>query len=131
MTADIDPATQAAFDNTQLVLDAIARAVVVTDSAGTIISWNAASSDLYGWSEDEALGRPVLEVVAPALPGDPAHGALAATGRGEVWRGDVSIVRRDGQIIRIATAVAPLVDADGTIVGAVGSSFDVTEQRLA
>jgi PAS domain S-box-containing protein len=131
MAAGGDPTAHAAFAHTQLVLDAVPRAIVVTDAEGLLIGWNTQAARLFGWTAAEVVGRPVREIVSPATPDAAAHDVLATIERGEVWRGDVSVVRRDGDVIRISTAVAPLRDALGVVVGAVGASDDVTELRLA
>ncbi len=45
------------------VLDAMARALVVTSPRGDILVWNAAAEHLYGWSEDEVSGRSAVEIL--------------------------------------------------------------------
>jgi PAS domain S-box-containing protein len=50
----------------QLVHD-LADAVVIADAAGIIVFWNAAATALFGWSEDEAVGRSLDLIIPPRL----------------------------------------------------------------
>src|SRR3978361_806512 len=64
------------------VIDALPRAVVVTDATGVILLWNEAAERLYGWLEREVLGRSVVEVLAPLeeLGSNREHLAFVAAG---------------------------------------------------
>ena len=46
------------------ILDQVADAVIFEDHSGTIIRWNHASTALFGYSADEALGQSV-ELIIP------------------------------------------------------------------
>ena len=47
------------------VLDALPRALIVTDPSGRVAVWNQRAEALYGWDEDEVLGRSIIELLAP------------------------------------------------------------------
>ncbi len=113
------------------VLDTLARAVVVTDPDGRIVLWNRASEGLYGWKEQEVLGRSVLEVLAPADDVAQNRQDLESVANGAAMTGDRLVRRRDGQAVRVNTFTAPMVDEAGAIVAIVGSTEDVGELRLA
>ena len=44
------------------LLDAVGQAIIATDLQGRIIYWNRAAEELYGWSIEEVMGRPIVEV---------------------------------------------------------------------
>jgi PAS domain S-box-containing protein len=46
------------------ILDQVADAVICVDHSGTIIRWNHASTVLFGYSAEEALGQSV-ELIIP------------------------------------------------------------------
>jgi PAS domain S-box-containing protein len=111
-------------------LGAAGRAVVVTDTAGAIVSWNREAERLYGWSESEVVGRDVREVLVPETM-LPTTGRIRATVEdGRRWEGDFTVRRRNGVVIPIHLVDAPILDGDGALVGIVGISEDVTAQRL-
>ena len=95
------------------VLSEVADAVIITDLHFHLRSWNAAAERLYGWREDEVLGRHMLDVVRSGDEG----GALAATwenleanGR---WRGESRHITRDGSMIDVLTSTTLIRDDDG------------------
>ena len=50
----------------QKTIDTALDAVVTTDAAGTITAWNVQAKTIFGWSEQEALGRPLDSLIIPA-----------------------------------------------------------------
>ena len=113
------------------VLDALVRAVVVTDPDGQIVLWNRSAEELYGWAEHEVLGRSILEVLAPDDEFAANHQDLTAVAGGKVMSGDRLVTRRDGHLLRVMTFTRPLFDESGTTIALVGSSEDVGARRDA
>ncbi len=113
------------------VLDALPRAVVVTDADGSILVWNTTAADLYGWREEEVLGRSVIDVLAP--PADLARNRDELDGlrAGHASAGDRTVRRRSGDLIRVNTITHPVRDATGAVIAIVGSAEDVTALRVA
>jgi PAS domain S-box-containing protein len=112
------------------VLDALIRAVIVTRPNGEIVLWNRAAEELYGWAEHEVLGRQIVELLVPTPALDLANEVMSQVVSGEPWRGDFSVLRRDGDPVRVYVIDRAVLDATGQVVGIVGVSEDVTEQRL-
>ena len=44
------------------LLDAIGQAIIATDLQGRIIYWNRAAEELNGWTTEEVMGPPIVEV---------------------------------------------------------------------
>jgi PAS domain S-box-containing protein len=49
----------------RLVLDTAPDAFITLDREGQIITWNIAAERLFGWSEGEAVGRTMRELIVP------------------------------------------------------------------
>jgi PAS domain S-box-containing protein len=131
MASAVDPSAVAAFRRTERVLDALPRAIVVTDAGGMIVGWNRVAETLYGWPADLVIGVHVSDVVVPATDDLRRSQVLRSVLGGETWRGDFSVLRRDGTPVRVFAIVTPLRGDDGEVVGAVAAADDVTDQRLA
>jgi PAS domain S-box-containing protein len=112
------------------ILDALPRAVIVTDETGVIVQWNAMAEQLYGWAPNEVIGRSVFEVVVPVNQRAAGEQIMEGVRAGEPWEGDFTVLRRDGEPVRVWVANSPILDGDGKVVAVVGASEDVTEQRL-
>ncbi|WP_199516745.1 PAS domain S-box protein [Nucisporomicrobium flavum] len=108
-----------------LLLDAVEHAVIVTDLDGLIIHWSAYAERLYGWTAAEVLNRPITEVTVSSATALEAQEIMKALARGERWRGEFEVRRRDGTTFIAAVVNGPLM-ADGELVGIVGVSSDVS-----
>jgi PAS domain S-box-containing protein len=111
------------------LLDALPRAVVVTDPDGRITHWNAQAEQLFGWTTDEVLDRSVTDVLVPASHRDQAEAVMAQARDGNQWSGDFTVLHRDGSPRRIRVSNNPVLDGAGQVVAIVGASEDVTDQR--
>ena len=45
------------------VLRHVSDAIISTDLNYVVQSWNRAAADIYGWSEEEAVGQPLLDIL--------------------------------------------------------------------
>ena len=113
------------------LLDRIDVAVITTDLSGLVLAWNRHAEVLYGWSEDEALGRNARDLAA--VPPDPAiEQAIAASLlAGETWQGEYDVRRKDGSVASVHVTDSPLTDDEGNMVGVVSAAIDVTERKRA
>jgi diguanylate cyclase (GGDEF)-like protein/PAS domain S-box-containing protein len=93
----------------------MADAVVGTDAAGLVRSWNPGAERVYGMRAGEALGRPVAEVLGDL----PADGETA----------EVSHVRADGSRLDLHVTVNELRSGDGSVNGTVVLTHDISERR--
>src|SRR6266542_3948233 len=97
---------------------------------GIITSWNTGAEKLYGYSEREALGRPVLHL--PADRAGEMAGILERISRGEsVKRFETVHLRKDGMRIDISLTVSAIRDAAGRVTGASSIARDITERKQA
>ncbi len=102
--------------------------IVAVDADSRVIIWNPAAEKMFGWTEDEVLGKPY-----PAVARDKwaAHiDVRDRTMRGEAVTGvEVQRVTRSGAIIDVALSIAPLRDAYGKAYATVGLMADITERK--
>ena len=102
------------------LLGAVGQAVIATDPLGVILYWNQAATDMYGWSEEEALTRSVTEFVTAELIGHTAK-IMEAASAGESWTGDFLMRRRDGTRFPAIVINTPMLDRRGELVASSGS----------
>ncbi|UJR87041.1 sensor histidine kinase [Sandaracinus amylolyticus] len=50
---------------TAAILDVALDAIISMDAAGHVVAWNPAAVRMFGYTRDEALGRPLAELVIP------------------------------------------------------------------
>jgi PAS domain S-box-containing protein len=109
------------------ILCSAGDAVVTVTLRGRITYWNPAATELYGFTEDEVLGRPVTSFSPQAAPDlcEAAVGVLS----GEAASLEITHVRRDGTPVQAALCLSRLNDADGTPIGVVGIGRNIGEQK--
>jgi PAS domain S-box-containing protein len=49
----------------RLVLDGCLDSYIATDSRSLVLGWNTTAERMFGWTRDEALGRPLPELIIP------------------------------------------------------------------
>jgi PAS domain S-box-containing protein len=102
----------------RLILQNAYEAFLAVDADGRITDWNAQACKLFGWKEDEAVGRDVIELLVPAGQREHERACLAAFAeRGECARlaGPTETVALDrhGQEIPVEIAITALPGARG------------------
>ncbi len=109
----------------------VADAVIATDLAFQIQSWNAAAERIYGWTASEVVGRSVDEVLKTRYIHDSEESALQTLFSDGQWSGEVEQRRRDGSYVPIQASVALLRNGAGQITGMVAINRDISERRHA
>jgi PAS domain S-box-containing protein len=109
----------------------MAEAAITTDPRFVIRGWNPAATELYGWAEEEVVGRLAHDVLQTHFPnGDADRRAWLATvveqGR---WQGEVIQRRKDGTPVTVAATVTMIHDAAGALLGMTAINRDITAQR--
>lgn len=111
-------ALQESEENLAVTLQSIGDAVLATDVEGRITRLNAVAEKLTGWSQTEALGRPVEEVFRIIHEGTrpPAPlpiAAALATGTVQGLANHTVIIAKDGTECPIADSCSPIRSRGG------------------
>ncbi|MGB7569848.1 MAG: CheR family methyltransferase, partial [Chitinivibrionales bacterium] len=113
------------------ILQSVADAVVVTDLSFTIISWNEPAKRIYGWNAEEALGKPIKDVVRSEMSDEKRMAIYKSAQEGEANFTEVVQRTKDGRAIYVECHSMPLRDSTGVITGFVTVNRDVSERRRA
>jgi PAS domain S-box-containing protein len=104
-------------------------AIVGVSLDGTITSWNRGAERLYGYSSREAVGKAITMVI-PAERQDQDSRILERIQRGERVESYETIRRRkDGSEIEISLTISPVINNEGSIVGASKIAHDISERK--
>jgi PAS domain S-box-containing protein len=96
---------------------------------GTITSWNKGAEQMYGYREEEVLGKNVA-LLAPPDRTEEILRILAELRKGApIKRFETQRQRKDGKIIHVSLAISPIYNRDGELVGASTVARDITEQQ--
>jgi len=127
---------RASEENLSVTLNSIGDAVMATDAEGRITRLNAIAEQLTGWSQAEAIGRPVSDIfhIINQQTRQPAPIPVASTLAQGVIHGlsnDTVLIARDGNEYPIADSCAPIRNREGGVIGAVLVFRDVTKEYAA
>ena len=113
------------------IVDSSDDAIISKDLDGTIVSWNAGASRLFGYSAEEAVGRPIT-ILIPDERRHEEQGILHRIRQGESVPSYETVRRRkDGSLFDISLSVSPIIDENGRIVGASKIARDITARKRA
>ena len=105
-------------------------AVVVLDADERVTDWSPAAAELFGYSAEEALGRPLDDLVF----GDSGREEGREIMQEAIREGRAQRItkrrRRDGTLVHVELMLVPLT-VDGSHVGFLGVYHDVTELQRA
>jgi PAS domain S-box-containing protein len=114
------------------VLNSAISAVVVIDSTGKIIDWNARAEQMFGWARPEAIGRDLGETIIPPAFRERHHKGLKhflATGEGPVLNRvlELKALRRNGDEFPVELSISPMKNGDA--ITFCGFITDITERK--
>ncbi|HEY9602609.1 MAG TPA: PAS domain S-box protein, partial [Allocoleopsis sp.] len=113
----------------QAVIKAAPVSIDILDLEGKVQLWNWAAERIFGWSEQEVLGRPLPMI--PTEQWDDFQTFLhTCFQEGKVATGlEVQRLRKDGSVIDVSLHIAPLRDAKGEIIGGMGIMTDISDRK--
>jgi PAS domain S-box-containing protein len=117
----------------QAIFDSGLSGLFATDAEGRITMFNHAAESITGWSHHEVFGKKwgdVFRSVSQDSPKPLINDALYRKKTVFVQEGR-KIHTRDGRVIPVAKAVAPLLDEKGNVTGAVGAFWDLSREQAA
>jgi PAS domain S-box-containing protein len=124
-----DPALIAA--HLTAIIDSSEDAIVSKTLDGTVLTWNAASERIFGYSAEEMVGSAIYKLIPPDLH-DEEREVLERIRRGErIVHFETIRQRKDGTLFPIELTISPVRDPWGKVVGASSIKRDISERRNA
>lgn len=115
-----------ALGRIQRALEALPSAVMVVDTADTIITWNGAAEMLFETPGANTVGRKFRDIdVSYRVEGLRARMEDVKARQASVRMDDVTFIRRSGDVVHANITIAPLFDAY-RFIGLVVSADDAT-----
>jgi PAS domain S-box-containing protein len=104
-------------------------AIISKTLDGIVTSWNKGAERIFGYSAQEAIGRPITVIIPPERH-DEERSILERLRRGErIDHYETVRVSKEGRLIDVSLTVSPVRDAKGRILGASKVARDITARR--
>jgi PAS domain S-box-containing protein len=114
----------------QEIVERVPDAIVFADLAGTIRLWNAGAEAVFGFSKQEALGKPLEIIIPEGLRERHSEGyrRVMETGKSRYSKELLAVpaLRKDGSRISIEFSIAVVSSGAGAILGTAAVIRDVT-----
>ena len=112
------------------VVSATSDAIISFALDATILSWNTGAQRLFGYTVDEAIGRP-LGILAGDADADQSR-LLASIAAGQGIENLETLRRRkDGSQVHVSLTVSPIKDNAGRVLAGTAMARDISAARAA
>jgi PAS domain S-box-containing protein len=123
--------TEALLSRHAMLLQLTHDAIVVRGySDAKIEFWNRGATDLYGWTEQEALGKVLPELLRSQYGETLPEIEAKVLQRGR-WDGELIHTRRDGQKVILSSRWSLIKDSEGNARSIIQINHDITEKYSA
>src|SRR5215217_3409129 len=122
-------ARRAQEERLQALIDSSPLALVEFGLDTRIRLWNPAAERIFGWTREEMLGRGDLPMAPPSKRAE-SEELFARVRAGEAVN-DYETVRqrKDGTLVAVSIAAAPVRDGSGRVVGNMVAYTDITDRK--
>ncbi len=105
---------------------------IITESLDCIItSWNRGAEQVYGYSTEEILGKPI-SILAPPHLEEETRELIERVKKGErIQQYETLRLRKDGKIINVSITLSPVFDIYGKLTAISLIYRDITERKEA
>jgi PAS domain S-box-containing protein len=113
------------------IIESAEDAIITKTLDSIITSWNKGAERVFGYTAEEAIGKPVTILIPEDHP-DEEPSIIARLRRGErIEHYETVRVRKDGSLVDISLTVSPIKGPDGRIIGASKIARDITARKRA
>src|SRR6201984_614505 len=98
---------------------------------GIIVSWNTGAQHLYGYTEAEAVGKPITMILPPELRDEEKKILETVRAGDHISQFETVRVAKTGKRINVSLTISPIKDSNGRMVGVSGIARDITERKRA
>lgn len=112
------------------IVDSSDDGIIGFSMEGAITSWNRGAQQVYGYTSEEVIGKPV-SILVPEHKTTEVVNIFDRLKRGEGIKNHETIrKRKDGQVINVSLTISPIID-NGKIIGVSTIVREITERIKA
>jgi diguanylate cyclase (GGDEF)-like protein/PAS domain S-box-containing protein len=111
------------------IVDGSGDAIFGSTTEGIITSWNGAAERLFGWTAEEAIGRPAAIIAPPEKLEMQRQMRARLNAGGLPERHETTRLRKDGTLVDVLVIASTATDEAGTVVGLSVIAHDITDRR--
>jgi two-component system, NtrC family, sensor kinase len=105
-------------------------AIVGLNPEGIVMSWNRGATELYGYSSEETIGKPIATLI-PDRPIQLPQFLEKIRGGENVSAYETYCMRKDGRRVDVSLSISPVLDEARQISGLVSIARNITQRKQA
>jgi PAS domain S-box-containing protein len=113
------------------IMESSEDAIASVTPDGIIANWNAGAERIFGYSQDEAVGKPVTILAPPERPDEENKILQTLKAGGRIDQFETIRVTKTGERLIVSLSIAPIKDSSGKVVCFSGISRNITERKQA
>ncbi|MBI6851228.1 response regulator [Pseudomonas cichorii] len=114
------------------IVESSSDGIIGKDLSGVITSWNKGAEHIFGFTSNQAVGKRLADLLVPQDLQGEERNILTRINSGErVEHFETQRLHRDGHLVDVSVAVAPIHDGTGVIIGASKTVRDISIQKAA
>ena len=132
LNAQLFERTKQLQERLQLQINHMPIACILTDQQWRTTDWNPAAEKIFGYSQQEVLGRNSCQLITPVAVQAHIENIFRQLAAGEKTVHSINEnLTKDGRLIICTWYNTPLKAADGTVIGMLSMAEDITERQRA
>ncbi len=114
------------------LVDNMSDAVISTDKKLTILSWNEAAEQMYGWKAEDVIGNSLKQFIKPEYVDNLTRAeVLHHVFENGSWKGEVLQQRKDESKFYVSASLTVIKNEAGENIGFIAVDRDITEHKKA
>jgi|HubBroStandDraft_6_1064221.scaffolds.fasta_scaffold00071_5 PAS domain S-box-containing protein len=101
-------------------------AIIAKDLNGIVTSWNSSAERIFGYTEQEVVGKPITLIIPQDLQAEEEQILNRLRSGERIEHFETVRIAKDGKQILVSLTISPVKDWSGKIVGASKIARDVT-----
>lgn len=106
----------------EMILSNVSDSIIIYDQNGKILSFSRGSEEIFGFKAEEVMGKD-YNILGPGR-----SFALLQAQAGKIFRGEIPLQRRGGDLFHAYLTITPLVNEKG-LIALIEAARDVTEDK--
>jgi PAS domain S-box-containing protein len=130
---DITPRIKAEEQNryNSILFQNISDAIISTDADFRVRSWNKTAEEMYGYTEQEAIGMRMRDLLKTPLTDDERNAAVSRLQKTGYFKDEYIFINKRGELVTVLSTVNVIRNASGAITGYMALHRNISERKKA
>jgi len=130
LSRDIDADRHARF-RLASIIESTDDAIVCKDLDGIVTHWNPAATKIFGYEEDEVVGRSILMLIPEELYSEEEEILRKLKAGERIIHRETIRLTKTGERVQVSLTISPIRDENDNVIGAAKVARNISDQKKA